>query len=113
MRSEFLIESEARSDESRSDVAPNARAAQADANLNQGFSHIHTHTQTHTHIHIHIHISAQYIYLIDRARGPYGGILVEFSFYVFMDRAAGEVHTHVKRERDQYSPIRTECEVNK
>ena len=28
------------------------------------------------------------IYLIDWARGPYGGILVEFSFYVFMDRAA-------------------------
>ena len=58
-------------------------------------------------------IIIQYIYLIDRARGPYGGILVEFSFYVFMDRAVGEVHTHVKRERDQYSPIRTECEVNK
>ena len=35
-RSELLIESEARSAESRSDVAPNARAAQADANLDQG-----------------------------------------------------------------------------
>ena len=32
----FLIESEARSAESRSDVAPKARAAQADANLDQG-----------------------------------------------------------------------------
>ena len=37
-RSELLIESEARSAESRSDVAPNARRrAQADANLGQGF----------------------------------------------------------------------------
>ena len=35
--SELLIESEARSAKSRSDVAPNARAAQADANLDQGF----------------------------------------------------------------------------
>ena len=44
-------------------------------------------------------VTQHYIYLIDRARGPYGGILVEFSFYVFMDRAAGE--RHVKRERDR------------
>ena len=37
-RSELLIESEARSAESRSDVAPNVRRlAQADANLGQGF----------------------------------------------------------------------------
>ena len=35
-RNELLIESEARSPEFLSDVAPNARAAQADANLNQG-----------------------------------------------------------------------------
>ena len=28
------------------------------------------------------------MYVIDRARGPYGRILLEFTFYVFMDRAA-------------------------
>ena len=35
-RSELVIESEARSAESRSDDAPNARTAQTDANLDQG-----------------------------------------------------------------------------
>ena len=34
-----------------------------------------------------------------------------FSFYVCL--AYGSVHKHVKRELDQYSPIRTKCEVNK
>ena len=34
----------------------------------------------------------------DWARGPYGGMLVDFSFYVFMDRAAGE--THVEKENE-------------
>ena len=28
------------------------------------------------------------IYVIDRARGPCGRILLEFTFYVFIDRAA-------------------------
>ena len=63
-RSELLIESEARSAESlearsaesRSDVAPNARAAQADVNLDQGL-----------YIYIYIYI---YMYLFGCVHGP-------------------------------------------
>ena len=33
-----------------------------------------------------------------------GKILVEFFFYKFMDRAAGEVHKLAKKERDQHFP---------
>ena len=62
---------------------------------------------------ISIHYLFAFIYLIDWAWGPYGEILVKFSFYVFMDQATSEVHTHVKREGDQYSPIWTKCQVNK
>ena len=64
-------------------------------------AHLH-YSKFHSKLYDYLYI---HVYLIDWARGPYGGILVEFSL--------GEVHTHVKRERDQYSPIRTKCEVNK
>ena len=51
---------------------------------------------------------AEYVYIIDQARGQDGWIFAEFSFCVFMDRDEVEVHKNVKRERGQYPAILTE-----
>ena len=53
---------------------------------------------------------AQYVYIIDQARGQDAWILAEFSFCVFMDRDEVEVHKNVKRERGQYPAILTELD---